>query len=1079
MSQELEVGLRIRAFLDEARKAVQGLDKDLETLGKTGDQTGAKLGGAGAKAAGALGGGTAPPAPPAPPPPAPLPAPAPIAPKVDEDAAALRRLISTLQSAAPAAEKLAAAQGTLNSALASGSITQERYTALMAAATQRWGAHNDVVQRGGVSAAQTAAAMRMLPAQITDITTSLASGMPAWLVLIQQGGQIKDSFGGIGPALKQIAGLFTVARVAAGGAAAVIGAVALAAYKGAQEMPAYNQALINSGNAAGKSADQLASMAARIGDVVGTQAAAAQTLTLIAGSARVGAQDIERFTLAAQQLEHSGGQAAEKTANAFIELGKAPLQATLKLNEGMNYLTPSIYQQIKALEEQGKTSEAAALAQQAYFDAIQSRTPQLENNLGTLQRAWRAVGDAASWAWDKMLSIGRQAPLDAQIADQVKVVENLQRQLEQRTGQGMATGQLPAQLSAARNHLQDLQQDKEEQASLASTQAEVAKVRREYIEAEKANDHWADKALSKTEQINKALEKYRENNRKINAGLASEGKAPLDAKTVAAQEAALRKEIMSKGGGAGPSAFRTASAEAAVSMAELKANFSALQASIRNGDAIIVQALQDGNVSIDDAYQARLSQMQTESGAQRRLLEAERKEIDDALAKAKNSAESGPLRQRRVDVEAQIQLVDANLTEQTRKLGIWKTEQERQLGNITAKIRVDVANLTGNFDRDAVQAQLKAQFQGDYEAAGRLASAEEQSAARARIDMLVKAGAAQAEFNAKVGEAQRLQNALAVQEQAIQVQQQTGAISTVEAEARIAAARERQAPALQAIVEQLRAMRDAMPANATVAIDAMNVSIGQLQNTVTAARPDLVSFGEQARSTVIDGLANAAGQAVSNFKNLRETIRTTLLQIAGDIVKSSIKKALTNAFTPDTATTGAASSTSSSSSSGLFAAIGTIARGIFGFAEGGLIKGPGTPTSDSIPALVDGQRPIAVSRDEFIQPNKAVKHYGVGFMEAVRKLQFPKPGFAFGGLVRAHQRARFASGGPVGGATGAPAPGPVPVVFQLTNNGTPQRISGSSANFDGKELMVQAILEDAQRGGPMVRGINEALSRGT
>ncbi|MFN7050230.1 phage tail length tape measure family protein, partial [Proteus mirabilis] len=38
-------------------------------------------------------------------------------------------------------------------------------------------------------------AMRHLPAQMTDIVTSLASGMPVWMVMIQQGGQIKDSFG--------------------------------------------------------------------------------------------------------------------------------------------------------------------------------------------------------------------------------------------------------------------------------------------------------------------------------------------------------------------------------------------------------------------------------------------------------------------------------------------------------------------------------------------------------------------------------------------------------------------------------------------------------------------------------------------------------------------------------------------------------------------------------------------------------------------------------------------------------------------------------------------------------------------
>lgn len=56
----------------------------------------------------------------------------------------------------------------------------------------------------GISAGQYRQAIRMLPAQIADITTSLAGGMPIWLVAIQQGGQIKDSFGGIAPMFEAI-----------------------------------------------------------------------------------------------------------------------------------------------------------------------------------------------------------------------------------------------------------------------------------------------------------------------------------------------------------------------------------------------------------------------------------------------------------------------------------------------------------------------------------------------------------------------------------------------------------------------------------------------------------------------------------------------------------------------------------------------------------------------------------------------------------------------------------------------------------------------------------------------------------
>lgn len=54
-------------------------------------------------------------------------------------------------------------------------------------------------QKAGISVGQYKAAMRTLPAQFTDIATQLAGGQNPWLILLQQGGQVKDSFGGMIP----------------------------------------------------------------------------------------------------------------------------------------------------------------------------------------------------------------------------------------------------------------------------------------------------------------------------------------------------------------------------------------------------------------------------------------------------------------------------------------------------------------------------------------------------------------------------------------------------------------------------------------------------------------------------------------------------------------------------------------------------------------------------------------------------------------------------------------------------------------------------------------------------------------
>lgn len=999
MTQELTVALRIKAFLTEARQAVKGFNQDLKGVGDTAEKVGTQLG----KVKPPTAIPTSVPSPPRTPVPAPATAPA----------------------------------------------TAPIPVPVPAPATRPPGS-------SGISPGQQAMAMRQLPMQITDLATSLASGMPAYMVFIQQGGQIRDSFGGANSALKAMLSLLTPLRVGVGLAAGAVAALVLAYKQGSEEQDAFNRATIMNGFAARATADDLREMARAVDDLVGTEGDAADVLAQLAATGEVARQNLQGFTQAAVQMERVGGQAASETVKQFAELGKAPLQATLKLNESLRHMTASLYDQLQALMRAGQEERAAEVAQAAYARALNERSATLETKLGTLERAWRGVRDLASEAWDAMLNIGRPDTVADQIASQVKVVEELEKRLADRRERGLATGNLGEKLGAARNRLQDLQQDKDEQASLAKTRGEATQVAEAYVKAREANQKYADAALTKQEQLNKRLEEYRRNNEKIRAGGGT-----ISPEQERREEQVIRDEVFGKG-----FALEAAKARAALQRATLEANLRLLQASIKEGDAIIVQAVEDGNLSIAAAYTARLSQLTTEGEAQRRAYVAEAAEIDKALRSAKTDAERAPLQQQRVEVVARLRMLDSSLADGARQLATWKSDQERELAAITAKVRVDVGGLTGAFDREAVRAQIAESMRGDREAVGRLSDPAETSAAQQRLEMLASAALAQAEFNAKLAEAQRLQQQLSVTEGALQVQQQQGAISQLELEARLRAARAAQLPALQQILQQLQAIRLAMPPEAAAALDSMTRSIGELQNQATAAAPVVTDLGTRLRNTAIDGLADAAAEAVTNFSNLRNSVSSMLKQIAGDILRSGIKQALIDQFSAS------GGGGTGAGAGGWMGAIFAAGKALFGFADGGLIRGPGTGTSDSIPALVDGRRPIAVSDEEFIQPQRAVKHYGLGFMEAVRTLKLPKPGFAFGGLVAAHQRARYASGGLVAAGAGTQAPN---VVFQLVNNGTPQRVTDQRQEFDGKQLVVSVMLDDWGRGGPIsqvIRGRN-------
>ena len=260
----------------------------------------------------------------------------------------------------------------------------------------------------GNSAKQTRAALQQLPAQFTDIFTSLQGGQAPLTVLLQQGGQLKDVFGGIGPAARAmggyIAGLvnpFTLAAAAAG-------VLAYGYAKGSTEAQEFNRTLIQTGNASGVTAGQLSAMADQLDKFGGgTTAKAAEVLNAMAASGIRGAESLQRFANAAIEMERAGGPAAEKTAQAFADLAKEPLKASLKLNEAQNYLTKSIYEQIKALDEQGRSVEAAQVAQEAYATALETRTPQMVQQLGYVELAWQKIKDLGKEARDALLNVGR------------------------------------------------------------------------------------------------------------------------------------------------------------------------------------------------------------------------------------------------------------------------------------------------------------------------------------------------------------------------------------------------------------------------------------------------------------------------------------------------------------------------------------------------------------------------------------------------------------------------------------------------------------------------------------------------
>ncbi len=366
---------------------------------------------------------------------------------------------------------------------------------------------DNTLRRTTVSAGQTAAALRQVPAQFTDIIVSLQSGQAPLTVLLQQGGQLKDMFGGAAEAARGLGGYIGGLIGPVTVAAAVVGALAYAYHEGAAEAKAYTLALTMSGNAAGTTAGQLADVARRVSDVVGTQGAAAASLTALVATGRVASENLERFATVSIKGQRALGQSVADTAAEFADLGKTPVASLEKLNEKYHFLTGSVYEQVKALEMQGRGYEAGQVAQQAYATAFDGVSDRVTKNLGYMQKRWQELGDFAKGAWDKMLDVGREKTLAEKLAE-------VQKRLATPVPKALPNG-----LTAGRNEQRDAdiaaETSLKNQIALEATKAA--------LQADQARFNAADLEWSKTSF------QYMSRQKQLETEIASERQKGLDA----------------------------------------------------------------------------------------------------------------------------------------------------------------------------------------------------------------------------------------------------------------------------------------------------------------------------------------------------------------------------------------------------------------------------------------------------------------------------------------------------------------------------------------------------------------------
>lgn len=314
---------------------------------------------------------------------------------------------------------------------------------------------DDSLTRTGNTAKQTAAALRGVPAQFTDIATSLQGGQAPLTVFLQQGGQLKDMFGGVGPAAKAlggyVAGLINPFTIAA----SAVGLFTLAAYKGYEQSEQYRKALTMSGDAAGKTADDLIALSNAIAGGRNFDEAS-QAVLALAGNGRLTGEAFTQVARAATEMSVATGKSAADIADQLSSTKGSVTDLAAEYSDKYGVITLAVFEQVRALEQQGDRMGAIKVLAGAVADEMGARNKEMVESTRGLARAWDDVKTSVSGVWNEL-----KAGLSA--SPELFKLQHLQGQLQdaQKIGDKALIAGLEKQVSLAQAAVDAQTQKKE------------------------------------------------------------------------------------------------------------------------------------------------------------------------------------------------------------------------------------------------------------------------------------------------------------------------------------------------------------------------------------------------------------------------------------------------------------------------------------------------------------------------------------------------------------------------------------------------------------------------------------------
>lgn len=444
----------------------------------------------------------------------------------------------------------------------------------------------------GVSAGYASVGLTNAGNQLSDFVVQIASGQSAFTALIQQGPQLATSFGSFSGTLRVLASFINPVTIGLTALAAAGAYAGYSIYKEHARFEDFNDTLKQTGYQSGLTVTQLQGLSTELvknAKISQDTADAAVKAAVQQGGSYI---QIAKNAQLAAEAQDVLGRDAQDTAKWLKAAYSDPVDALIRLSDELGGVTVEQYQHIAALQEAGRTQEAAAELTGIYksrLDEIAASSTQVAKQEGdTWTQIKTGIDDAVSSLalYLKQRDDAAKNPLNGASNNYDAVMQ-------------------PLKTAAMSDSEKELNRQREEQAKLQATRTKDQQVlSQRAADAEKANaqeqiallrdaDAWATRTMTHRQQLEQQLQQVQQKRNQANEADVASAVTQYD-KSIAAIKAQIKQQDELDARRNKPKAQKQEAGAAAAINSEAQANarlldYQARLADVRQGNTKLIQ----------------------------------------------------------------------------------------------------------------------------------------------------------------------------------------------------------------------------------------------------------------------------------------------------------------------------------------------------------------------------------------------------------------------------------------------------------------------------------------------------------